>query len=82
MIVLHTNADCPQCRQVEAALRDMVFSHRMEPSPPGCGHSLSDHGRDYHGHESMQSHLEELAHFRERWYRYQSDACYCWDDED
>jgi len=33
------------------------------------------------GSEAAIEHIEELRRFKEDWYRFQSDACYCEEEE-
>jgi hypothetical protein len=38
---------------------------------------LTDEGEIFEGPENIINHLNYLQKFKEQWYKYQSDVCYC-----
>jgi glutaredoxin len=92
MIVLYRTRGCPRCSAVQEALEEMALAHRVvevdSPSDVAIGPSvrklpvLCDGEEVFEGAAAVGEHLKELRAFRKLWYKYQSDACYCDDDED
>lgn len=88
MITLYRLSGCPRCTAIEEVLREMAVAHsvvevdsvaqlpndlRETHAPP----ILVDGDEVIQGSQAILIHLEELAHFKELWYKFQSDACYC-----
>jgi hypothetical protein len=86
MIELYRPADCAECEEYEAALREMVIAHKViavksdawpdslpaqTPLP-----ALKDGQEVVTGPEAIHSHLEMLARFMQDWQRFQGDYCY------
>ncbi len=87
MITLYRTPDCPRCSDIQSTLRDMAVAHEVvvlesaDRLPAGLEADalpvLVDDGAVVQGAEAIFERLEELEGFREQWYRFQSDACYC-----
>lgn len=88
MIVFHIDPDCLHCHRIHDDLDQTALAHRIvehDGSQPVGGvppHTLVDEERIFYGHEAMARHIEDLAKLAKRWSRFQSDACYCDEDED
>ncbi len=91
MIVLYCRSGCPRCTSVREALEDLAIDARVVEVAEGAALPdtlpsgarlpvLTDEGKTYRGGAAILEHLAELRLFKEEWYRYQSDVCYC--DED
>jgi glutathione S-transferase len=92
MTILYCRASCPRCTSVREALEELAIECRIVQVAPGAPMPeglpagarlpvLIDEGEAYLGSGAVLDHLEELRLFKEDWYRFQSDACYC-DEED
>ena len=94
MIELYRRADCPQCADIEAELKELVVAHKviiieegdMDPALMSSrSHialpALKDNGKLIEGVEAVKTYLQELNEFVASWRRFQSDACYCDEDE-
>lgn len=93
MITLFRTADCPRCRRIQDALEDLAVAHRVVvvvegraglPAEVASAERLPvllDDGERFVGAEAILKHLEGLEAFSALWYKFQSDACYC-DEED
>lgn len=88
MIVLYCHVGRPCCSSVLEALEELaIAAHVVEVAegaalpdelPSGTRLPvLTDGGEIYRGGAAILEHLEELRLFKEDWYRFQSDACYC-----
>lgn len=53
--------------------QDLPDELRASGPPP----VLVDDGEIIQGREKILAHLEDLAAFKDLWYKFQSDACYC-----
>lgn len=87
MITLYRTPDCPACRRMQEVLEDLVVDHRVvtvrRPADrPDDLPALRDDDQLIHGRDAVLAHLEELERFRELWYKFQSDACYCDEEGD
>ncbi len=91
MIVLYCRSGCPRCTSIREVLEDIAIGARVVDVTEGAALPdtlpsgvqlpvLTDEGETYRGGAAILEHLEELRLFKEEWYSYQSDACYC--DED
>jgi|GEM_PF-975058 len=59
-----------------------LASGGAEPMPPNTRPPvLVDDGQVFQGSDAILEHLEELENFKELWYKYQSDACYCGEED-
>ena len=81
---------CDGCGQIEEMLKDLCIRHEVivveddgdERLPAGTrAPVLVDEDEVVEGMAAIAEHLTALGKFRALWYKYQSDACYC-DDED
>lgn len=87
MITLYRTRNCPRCSRIQEALEDMAFAHRVTivDGPGDVPEDLSANtlpvlvdGDDVvQGIEAVSEHLRELEDFKRRWYKFQSDSCYC-----
>lgn len=90
MIELYRPAECPDCEEFEAALKEMVISHKVimvepgrrpEALPPKTPLPALKDGREIiTGQAAIQNHLQELARFVQGWQRFQGDSCYINED--
>jgi hypothetical protein len=86
MIELYRPADCAECEEFEAALREMVIAHKVIAVESGAWPqsllvqtplpALKDGQEVITGPEAIHSHLEMLARFMHEWQRFQGDYCY------
>ena len=94
MIELHCKADCPECADIEGVLKELVVAHKvaiideadMDPALMSSGEhivlpALKENGKLIEGVEAIKIYLQELDEFVTSWRRFQSDACYCDEDE-
>jgi len=92
MLRFYRTADCPACDAIEENLDALLISHDVivvDGAPPARAGvpqdvhapALIDEGRVYEGDAAILQRLDELEAFKEEWYKYQSDACYCDEDE-
>ena len=81
-------ADCPGCEAIQEVLQDLCIAHRVvivpenakpDESLPDAAKPpmLVDDDKVIQGNKNIIAYLEELKGFRELWYKFQSDACYC-----
>ena len=88
MIMLYEPKNCQSCRTIEDMLTDLcmpfdvsVIENRDVPVnelPDGTKLPvLKDEEKVFEGPENIIDHLNDLQTFREQWYKYQSDVCYC-----
>ena len=92
MIELYRSADCQECADIEAALKDMVLAHRIiivaegqQPDALPAATSLpaiKDEGQIFTGRTEINAHLKELEQLAFEWRKYQSDSCYTNEDND
>ena len=88
MITFFRTSDCPGCEAIEEVLEDLCIAHKVvlvpqsgvpdesmpdEAKPP----ILVDDDKVIRGNKNIIAYLEELKGFKELWYKFQSDACYC-----
>jgi glutathione S-transferase len=87
-ITFYKTADCRECQGIQAALEELCLAHEVvlvTASDEGRGALaegtrppvLVDEGKIYQGRGAILAHLEELEAFKELWYKYGSDSCYC-----
>jgi glutaredoxin len=95
MITLYRTPDCPQCDGIQSTLEDLCIRHevvlgtraelrgrtRGDGSRDAKLPCLVDDGETFAGGPAILEHLDGLADFATQWRKYQSDACYC-DEED
>ncbi len=88
MVKLYCRADCPRCRSLAEALRDLAIRCDIVRVPPGepvpaqLGEAaelpvLTDEDGAFRGSQAILGHLDELEGLKEDGYRFQSDVCYC-----
>ena len=88
MVTLYCKAGCPRCRSLEEALRHLAVQccvvsftpadPRPDELPEGMHLPVLRDGDElFQGAEEILAHLDELTDFKEWWYKFQSDACYC-----
>lgn len=88
MLTFYRTADDPAGQEVQDALRELCMAHEVvvvTASGPSQGNApegtqppaLVDEGEVYQGQSAILARLEELNAFRELWYKYGADACYC-----
>lgn len=81
-------SDCPGCEAIQEVLQDLCIAHKVIVIPPNGKPDeslpdaakppmLVDDGKVIRGNKNIIAYLEELKGFRELWYNFQSDACYC-----
>ena len=84
---------CKGCIAIQDALKELCIVHEtiVVENPTELPYELRkigempilvDEDNVICGEKNVLVHLEKLAKFKELWYKYQSDACYCNDDED
>ena len=83
---LYRHKECCECGAIQETLDELVMPYetlypkdatRQVPGEDGRLPVLVDEGRRFVVRDPILRHLEELRQFREQWYKYQSDACYC-----
>ena len=88
MITLYRATGDPRGEEAEDTLRELCLAHevvlvpaegpRREGLPEGTAlPALVDEGRVYQEPEAIRARLEELREFRDVWYKYGGDSCYC-----
>lgn len=88
MIRFFRTRDCKGCAAIQEALEELSLAHKVvvldskndlpgEFAAAGPPPVLMDDKETIQGRERILAHLEKLAEFRELWYKFQSDACYC-----
>jgi hypothetical protein len=88
MIKFFRTSKCKGCAAIQDALEDLSIAHEtvvlkspdeLPPELAGIGSlPILVDGQDViDGSENIVAHLEELEQFKELWYKFQSDACYC-----
>lgn len=83
MIHLFRTQDCPRCARIQDALEAMAVAHQVTVCDPDADRELprlEDDGETVVGADAILQHLDKLEAFKEQWYKFQSDACYCSDD--
>jgi glutathione S-transferase len=94
MIELYRKTDSPQSEDIEAKLKELVVAYKVvivegsdaDPVLATLGKhvtlpALRDDGKVISGLPAITAHLEELEEFVVLWRKFQSDACYCDEDE-
>ncbi|MFW6189762.1 MAG: hypothetical protein ACOC7T_04935 [Planctomycetota bacterium] len=85
MIVLYCRPGCPRCASLHGMLERLALKSRLvevgpdEQLPDDLPEdtALRDGEELYTGGAAVAEHLDELEVFKEWWYKFQSDACYC-----
>jgi glutathione S-transferase len=91
MIEFYRMRRCKGCAAIQAALEDLGITHEtvVLESPDDLPPEMASMGRPpilvdgrdaIAGSKNIVAHLEELERFKELWYKFQSDTCYC-DDQ-
>jgi glutaredoxin len=92
MITLFTTADCAECAEIEEMLDELRLAHQIvlrEPANASSGKPsaadsvplLVDGKKMIPGSVVIREYLRDLAGFKAQWDKYQSDACYCDEEE-
>jgi glutathione S-transferase len=94
MIELYRKTDSPQSDDIEAKLKELVVAYKVVAIEGGDAGpvlaalgkhvtlpALKDDGKVISGLPAITAHLEELEEFVVLWRKFQSDACYCDEDE-
>jgi hypothetical protein len=92
MIQFFRSKNDPGSRDIEGTLRDMslaceiVTVENKDDIPDSVSKDarppfMLDEGTLYQGSGAIVDHLNELKAFQKQWYKYQSDVCYCDDDD-
>lgn len=90
MIWFYRTEDCKGCEQIEEMLRELSVRHevivvegdRDERLPAGTeAPVLVDGDEVIEGMDAIAEHIPVLEKFMALWYKYQSDVCYCDDEE-
>ncbi|MFW6119146.1 MAG: glutathione S-transferase N-terminal domain-containing protein [Planctomycetota bacterium] len=87
MITLYRTPGCPRCSDIQSALAELAITHEVveldsaDDLPAGVEADalpvLVDDGTTAQGPTAIMERLGELEGFRDEWYKFQSDACYC-----
>jgi glutaredoxin len=88
MLVFYRTPDCPRCGDIEDALEQLAMAHRVvevhsqEELPHAVAEKhklpvLLDGDKMISGSDRIIDHLEQQEAFRDMWYKFGSDACYC-----
>lgn len=88
MIQFFRRHDCPGCRDIEDALKELFIAHEVTvikaqsdlPTSVSADTKLpflKDEDKLIQGHKNIVNYLSELEEFKKQWYKFQSDACYC-----
>ena len=86
MITFYRTEDCPSCSHIQDVLEELCVAHKVIIVQKGDNKLLPkgvnapciiDDKRIAQGKDEMLEYLDELEEFKELWYKYQSDACYC-----
>jgi glutathione S-transferase len=91
MLTLYRSPDCPNCTKVQEILEELAVAHDVfevdSPAqlPAGLRHHatiplLVDEDEVVQGPREIVAYLEKFEKFKELWYKFQSDACYCGED--
>jgi len=92
MLSFYRTKNCPRCEKIQEILRNLVIAHRvmfvqkedeiLETLPePFKLPVLIDDDAVIQGSDEILKHLERLEEFKSLWDQYQSDACYCNEEE-
>jgi glutaredoxin len=89
-MTFYRTKNCPGCQAIEGTLNDLAiaFDCVALEDKSGLPDELSgqklpllvDEGKLIQGGRDIVDHLAQLAEFKEQWYKYQSDVCYCEDE--
>ena len=88
MIRFFRTENCPGCQDIENTLKELCMAHEVvivkekKDIPPFVPSDtklpfLTDEERLIQGSNNIIDHLSELEEFKSKWYKFQSDACYC-----
>ncbi len=92
MLKFYRTHNCPRCTEIQKALEEINYAHKVimvknsdeiqnEDLTDKKLPLLIDNDRISKGSDEIFKHLEDLKGFKELWDKFQSDACYCGDDE-
>ncbi len=87
MLTFYRTPNCNGCAAIQEVLENLAIPHETvvlqspEDLPANLAASappvLVDEHKVFQGQKNILAHLEELEDFKELWYKFQSDACYC-----
>lgn len=92
MIILYITKHCSGCAGIDETLKELCIAHKTvvlgpDDQLPAQFSSakkppvLVDGEEVIQGSEKIVQHLQELAEFKALWDKYQSDACYCGEED-
>lgn len=88
MIVFYRAKNCPACGATEEVLKELCISHKVvivenkQQLPQALASNvklpiLVDEEKIIQGSKNIINYLSDLEKFKEQWYKFQSDTCYC-----
>jgi len=92
MLTFYRTPDCPRCNRIQEVMEELVLAHQGVVIPSGENQVtdlpagtrlpvLVDDGEVIQGSTAILEHLDRLEAFKQLWDKFQSDACYCDEDE-
>jgi len=90
MMTFYRNVGCPACESLEQMLKELCIAHKVvvvdesgkDKIPAGKKTPvLVDGQKVIQGNRNIAKYLEKLEGFKALWEKFQSDACYCDEDE-
>ena len=92
MVTFYRTRKCNNCAAIQETLEELCLAHEtvVLESPDDLPEELAETGRPpilvdgpdvICGSANIVAHLEKLERFKELWYKFQSDVCYCDEDE-
>jgi glutaredoxin len=93
MLTLYYRPECPRWTRIKDTLEELALAHETrevkdrgdlpEEAPEDVELPLLvDDGAEYAGSAAVADRLQELQRFKELWYKFQSDVCYCEEEGD
>ncbi|PLX84911.1 MAG: hypothetical protein C0617_06080 [Desulfuromonas sp.] len=92
MITFYHSRGCPRCAAIREGLETLCLAHRVvgvgggeaaEGLPDGIRPPVLLDGREVvRGHRAIRDRLDSLEAIKAEWDKYQSDACYCDEDDE
>jgi len=87
MIKLYCSRKCPRCGDIVDLLDELAVAHeviyvtdenRRQVLPKQTSEPVLVEGKNIvQGSKAITDYLEKLEDFKQLWYKFQSDACYC-----
>ena len=90
MMTFYRNAGCNACESLEETLKELciaykivVVDEKMKDKLPASTRApvLVDGQNIIQGNRNIATYLEKLEGFKALWEKFQSDVCYCDEDE-